>query len=569
MPNTFLNTARTIAATSNPQANVQQVTPNNIQQPVSSNLNGTNGVQTSQTPQNNGINPITIPIQIQPQVAQTNPTQGIQTISSQQQVQPNQAPVPQQYQGNSQNNNVVDFNQIYDSYQNNFGNNANQQNANVSSSGIKRSSIGTTIVTPTTNDLNSIKGQYQSAYADTINGLLAEMLEQMQNGFQYDPNTDNALKAATEYASNATLQSLAGSGVLNSSATTERVARIVSELIPQYEEKAHGRWIEYLGQLANTAQVVMDYDSQQFQYWKDARDQEFKEKQLEYQKRQDEIENAWKRVDELGYVDNNASTVLGVKVGTVSGAAREAKEQREFELKKMREQLEIQRANDEALARLKAELDLESSKQLAELENNLTLQRNKELSLFENELNKNFAQFESDLNTKRSKELAEFENNLNIQKSKELAEFENNLNIQKSKELAEFESKLNLQNSKDLAAFESQLNREETENNYKLAQTYGSSKSSSSSSGSNSSTTSLNTYRDIINNRYANYDEITKRYTTSNNVDLYNYLISEYTSGRLSASDLATLTAMYGVTQPTDSEIAQAERRKYLESLSK
>ena len=50
---------------------------------------------------------------------------------------------------------------------------------------------------------------------------------------------------------------------------------------------------------------------------------------------------------------------MGVKVGTLSGEARLAKEQQEFELKKMREQLEIQRANDEALYRLKAELDKE------------------------------------------------------------------------------------------------------------------------------------------------------------------------------------------------------------------
>ena len=73
----------------------------------------------------------------------------------------------------------------------------------------------------------------------------------------------------------------------------------------------------------------------------------------------------------MGYVDNEASKVLGVAVGTLSGAAREAKEQREFELQKMREQLEIERANNEALARLKSELDLQSSKQLAAYQSSL------------------------------------------------------------------------------------------------------------------------------------------------------------------------------------------------------
>ncbi len=470
MPNTFLNTSRSIAATSNPVANVQQVTDNN-QQAVSSNVNGTNGIQTPQVQSsNNSINPITIPIQIQPQIAQkgepettsANIQQGIQTISNQPQtnMQQNQAPIPQQYQDNTQNSNVVDFNQIYSNYQNNFGN--NQQ---LGISGIKKSSIGTTIVTPTAYNLNSIQGQYQSAYADTVNSLIAEMLKQMSEGFQYDPNSDEALKVATEYSANSTLQSLAGSGVLNSSATAERVARIVSELIPQYEEKAHNRWIEYLGQLSNTAQVVMNYDSQQFEYWKDAKNREFENKQFEYQKQQDALENAWKRVDELGYVDNYASTILGVKVGTLSREARQAKEEREFQLQKMREQLEIERANEEALYKLKSELDLERSKQLA--------------------------------------------------------------------------------------SYQSQLSREEAKYEYDLQRTYETS----------SNNTSLSTYKDIINNRYANYDDITKKYTLSNNNELYNYLISENAKGRLSDSDMYTLLSFYGVQSPDETELKDAVNR--------
>ena len=366
MANTFLNTGRSIAATSNPTNNIEQLNnnANNVQQPAVQ-----QGVQTqnSQTNANNTINPITIPIQIQPQIAstdvQSNPNttsnniRSLQTNNVQQENTTNTAPTPQAYNANNTNNNVVDFNQIYSSYQSAYGN--NQSNSNVSSSGVKKTSIGSTIVTPTNTNINTVQGQYQSAYADTINGLISEMLSQINNGFQYNPQKDEALHVATEYAANSSLQSLAGSGVLNSSATAERVARIVSELIPQYEEKAHDRWVEYLGQLADTAQIVMNYDSQQFEYWKDAKDREFKEKEFAYQKQQDALENAWKRVDELGYVDNEASTILGVPVGTLSGEARLAKEQQEFELQKMREQLQIQYENDKALYELRAELDKE------------------------------------------------------------------------------------------------------------------------------------------------------------------------------------------------------------------
>ena len=376
MANTFLNTGRTVVATSNPQANVEQVQPNNqISVQNNPNVNTQQG-QTQNTQSSNAINPITIPIQIQPTVA----TQNQQQVQPQTNVQPlqvqsrnsdvtttgNSAPTPQTYQGNNTANNVVDFNQIYSSYQSSFG--TNSSTGATGSSGIKKTSIGTTIVTPTNTNLNTVDGMYQSAYADTINSLISSMITQMENGFQYDPTQDTALKVATEYAANSTLQSLAGSGVLNSSATAERVARVVSELIPQYEQLAYTRWTDYLGQLADTAQLVMNYDAQQFEYWKDAKDREFQNKQFEYQKQQDALENAWKRVDELGYVDNQASAILGVPVGTLSGEARLAKEQQEFELAKMREQAQIEYQNNQALYKLKAELDKEQTRYAYELE---------------------------------------------------------------------------------------------------------------------------------------------------------------------------------------------------------
>lgn len=472
MPNTFLNTGRTVVATSNPQANIEQVQPNTqaVTQNTTNNQVNTNTQPSTQNSQNNAINPITIPIQIQPTVATQNQQQTTQNSNIQplqtQQVQTKataetSAPTPQTYQGQNTNNNVVDFNQIYSSYQSNFGNNSST--GATGSSGIKKSSIGTTIVTPTNTNLNTVSGMYQSAYSDTINSLISSMITQLETGFQYDPTQDTALQVATEYASNSTLQSLAGSGVLNSSATAERVARVVSELIPQYEQLAYTRWTDYIGQLSDTAQLVMNYDAQQFEYWKDAKDREFQEKQFAYQKQQDALENAWKRVDELGYVDNQASTILGVPVGTLSGEARLAKEQQEFELAKMREQAQIEYENNKALYQLKSELD-----------------------------------------------------------------------------------------------------KQQQEYTYQLEQRYGTSRSSSSSAN----TTSLSTYQDIINNRWADYDEISRKYTVSDNTALYNYLVTEYSAGRMSSSDLANLTAMYNVRQPSESDTALEERRKYLASLS-
>ena len=477
MPNTFLNTGRTVQASNNPVENVNQVSNNPVNQIQTQPAAPVQATQIQSQQNTNAMNPITIPIQIQPQVASTevatatsNNIQALQTNNSQ---QGNAAPTPQAYNSNNSTGNIVDFDQIYNSYQNKYGN--NNQNSNVGSSGIKKTSMGSTIVTPTTKDLNSVQGQYQSAYADTINSLISEMLAQIKNGFQYDPNEDEALKLATEYASNSTLQSLAGSGVLNSSATAERVARVVSDLIPQYEQLAYTRWTDSLAQLADTAQLVMNYDSQQFEYWKDAKDREFQEKQFEYQQKQDELENAWKRVDELGYVDNEASKILGVPVGTLSGEARLAKEQQEFELAKMREQLKIQYENDKALYKLRAELD------------------------------------------------------------------------------------------KEYANYTNQLDRANIEYEYQVANKYGS--SSRSSGSSNGSYTSLSTYKDIINNRWASQDMVNGKYSVSDNEAVYNYIINEYTAGRMSSSDLANLTAMYGITVPGSEDDLIRQRKEYIDSL--
>lgn len=487
MADTFLNTARTGMATSNVQSNINQVNNTSQQvQPIQ---------QQSQQPTNQ-VSPITIPIQIQPQVqqgAQQNTQQNVNLQAYNNTQQNNAAPTPQDYNVSNYNNNVVSFDQIYKNYASQYGKNL----ANDNQSGIKKSSLGTTIVTPTAN-INTVQGQYQSAYADTINNVISTLLtetENIKNGdWGYDPTKDTALKMASEYAANSTLQSLAGSGVLNSSATAERVARIVSDLIPQYEQKAYDRKLQYLSQLSDTAQLVMNLDDQQFKYWKDAKDREFEEKEFEYKKQQDALDNAWKRVDELGYVDNEASTVLGVKVGTLSGQARLAKEQQEFELNKMREQAQIEHANDVALAKLKSELDTQQSKALAEYNHQLNMS---ELS---------------------------YKNQLDTQKSKEIAQYEND------------------------------LKKGTMEYDYQLQNKYGTSSSKNNSK--------LSTYDDIIKNRFAEYDEYTKQYVVpdeDNYNQLGDYLDSLYASGAITQEEFLQLSAKYSK-YSGQSDVTQAKK---------
>lgn len=513
------------------------------------------------------------------------PNQNLQ-VGNNQQNQGYNSPTPQNYNNTNTNNNVVDFNQIYNSYNQALGRNTQNNNFN---SGIKKSSYNTTIVTPTTDNLNTIQGKYQSAYSDTVNGVISSMLTQVEKlstgDIGYDPTQDTSLRMASEYAANSTLQSLAGSGVLNSSATAERVARIVSELIPQYEEKAYNRQVQYLSQLADTAQLVMNFDNQQFEYWKDAKDREFKDKEFEFNKQQKSLENAWKRVDELGFVDNEASTVLGVKVGTLSSEARLAKEQREFELDKMQKELEIQHANNVALTKLKTELETDQQKEIArynsvlekeiyKYKNQLDILKNKELASYNDTLDRNsykyksdidaakskdlanynsmlekdLAGYKSDLSTKQSKELAsyedslkrgimQYESQLNTQSSKDLA----NYNAMLERELASYKNQLAIEQSKELASYENNLKQNNMEYEYKLANKY------STNSSNTNSKTSLSTYDDIIKNRFAEKDIITGDYKIKDVTGAYNYIKNEYASKRISENDAYALMDKYNL----------------------
>ena len=91
MPNTFLNTGRTVVATSNPQNNVEQIQSGN-QIPATQNNATVQPIQNNKQT-GNAISPITIPIQLQPQIAQTlqvQPSSSIQQPHEQLQTTNNQ-----------------------------------------------------------------------------------------------------------------------------------------------------------------------------------------------------------------------------------------------------------------------------------------------------------------------------------------------------------------------------------------------------------------------------------------------------------------------------------------------
>ena len=296
-----------VQATSNPQANVKQVQPNAI----------------------------SIPLQIQPIIAQPAQTEQVQNLatnvnSNMQQFKTNQtAPIPVATQPK-----VNNYNYDFSNYQ---GNASNVSQFN-----------------PIVIDTNNVNTEYKSQYASAINQLANQILNMR---FSYNPSEDDLLRQAAKYTTQNTFEGMNAKGILNSSLTAERVTKVVGELIPTYEKMAREEFESNFNMLMNTAQFIMNLDDSQYQKWQNDREMQWAKQEAEYNKKQNAIKNAWERVDELGYVDNEASIILGVPVGTLSKSAREAKEEREYELKVWYEKLEAQQKAEKELLALKNDLE--------------------------------------------------------------------------------------------------------------------------------------------------------------------------------------------------------------------
>jgi LysM repeat protein len=202
---------------------------------------------------------------------------------------------------------------------------------------------------PSLQQPNVITPQQQTGYVNPYQSLLDQITKQIMGmqEFKYDPTTDTALKQAQEQASRAVMEQMAARGILNSTITSDRVAQYIQDLIPQYEQMAYERQDRAFNRTLQTAQYIMSLSDDEYRKYRDNLDYQFQLEQFEYAKQQDAIQNrmkeidqAWDRVNNLGYVDNEASKILGVPAGTKSWEARRLAEQQKFELEMLQKQNE-------------------------------------------------------------------------------------------------------------------------------------------------------------------------------------------------------------------------------------
>ena len=207
---------------------------------------------------------------------------------------------------------------------------------------------------------------YMQGINDITNGLLS-LVGQYSN-FVYDPYSDPALQMAQGYAVSAVKEQMNATGMYYSSMTQSAITRAITELIPVYEQMAKDEILENINLLQSTASYLMNLEQFQFDIWSSQIELQL----LKNQEKRAEIESAWERVNNIGYVDNEASLILGVDVGTLSLEVRKMIMQEEADIRAeeraLKNQMTIQKyTHDLAVERdkLQAELDLSTNMALA------------------------------------------------------------------------------------------------------------------------------------------------------------------------------------------------------------
>ena len=213
-----------------------------------------------------------------------------------------------------------------------------------------------------------IETEYSFAYMQGINDITNGILSLLgqYNNFQYDPYSDPALQMAQGYATSAIKEQMNSTGMYYSSMTQSAITRAINELIPVYEQMAKEEILENINLLQSTASYLLNLEKSQFDMWASQIEMQI----LKNQEKRAEIKHAWDRVNNLGYVDNEASLILGVDVGTLSPEIRKLMLNEEIAIRAEERALKIEKE----LASYSHALDLEK----LEKQNSL----NKELALF-------------------------------------------------------------------------------------------------------------------------------------------------------------------------------------------
>lgn len=225
-------------------------------------------------------------------------------------------------------------------------------------------------------------------------GQIEELIKQLNDAqFSYDAGSDANLQNAIENTSRQVMEQLNRRGILNSTITQQDVSTAIANLTGQYSNLAYQRFqdtqsrqfkildqIQQLDQAWTTdrnnrtqqvrelASYINTLDNKDYSIYKDTVDQYYKQvtTQIEIRKQKIElqrqkIKDAWERVQNLGYADNEAALILGILPGTLSKDVQAEARKQQYELDQMKaeldKQLSLKQADYEVSTKLQQQRD--------------------------------------------------------------------------------------------------------------------------------------------------------------------------------------------------------------------
>ncbi|MCL6479070.1 MAG: hypothetical protein K6T65_11760 [Peptococcaceae bacterium] len=218
--------------------------------------------------------------------------------------------------------------------------------------GVTLGEEGYNYLDPSASPLRSLLGVGEPTPRETYQSEVSDILKQLKSRisepFTYDPSKDPVYQAILPQIQGKVMEQLNTRNILKSTITRDDLARATAEIIPQLASQAYQRQQQQFSNLGTILSTLMGLESQQYERERQAELDRIAAEQRRINQEQQKLTNAWDRVKSLGYVDNAASVVLGVPVGTPSYEAKNAAEERAQRLQIAREQ------NAAAMARTQA-----------------------------------------------------------------------------------------------------------------------------------------------------------------------------------------------------------------------
>lgn len=177
------------------------------------------------------------------------------------------------------------------------------------------------------NAYKELEANYERMYGAVLNDVTNGIISQLGNlmNFEYDPYKDRALHIAQGYAKASVKETMNATGMYYSSMTQNAITKAVAELVPVYEKMAKEEIQTNLQMLQNVGNYLMNLETQQFNMWK--AQMQLKVEAIE-QRRKD-VTQAIERAEMLGYIDNQASAILGIEAGTPTYQAKKDAQDRQ------------------------------------------------------------------------------------------------------------------------------------------------------------------------------------------------------------------------------------------------